>query len=407
MENGARLLAPALLLSLLLCGTAGAADLFITVQDSLDQSPIPYAAVYKDGSNVGRTTTSGTFVLWHTGDEDIELKIIKSGYEEWKTTISANATDLVVSMKGQAGALAIELYDADTLAPVSGATVEAVSDAATLTGTTNETGVAVFHAGSDTVYSITVTATDYQTPAVREIEIQSPGTTTVQYWLVRNDRFSFVVTDGNNNPVADAGICLDGKPAGTTDSRGILIYQVMRDTSMTIEVKKDGFLDYLETRAIGEDEAVLKIVMTANEAGSPVYSETETPISGTEVSSGMSELTIFIRDRDQHTIRNASISLNGASLGLSDTGGEVVTSIGYNIRSTITAQKDGYQTASITTTILPGNETASVTIILERNPDLGFLVPVLLGFAGILLVIALIQRSRKRKTRHIIRRNEI
>jgi hypothetical protein len=392
-----------LALLLLLSSTVMATDLFITVQDSLDNSPIPNAAIYKNGSNMGRTTSSGTFVLMNSGEDDFELKIIKRGYAEWKSVIRSDATDLTIGLKSQGRLLAVELYDAETLIPITGATINLTLDSTTDTSTTNETGVATFAINPDSVYSITIDAIGYLVPEPHEVEIQSEGNA-VQYWLVRNDRFSFIVTDDENNAVENATIFLNGELAGLTNSRGVLGFQVIRQTPLTIEVKKDGFQEYLESRTINEEDAVLPVVITRIESD-----QGNTVSEAGETVPGLAELVITVKDEYQNPVPDARLFLNDTDLGLSDGNGQVVTYINYSTVGKIAAQKEGYEATSAMTTVSPGNATSLVTLTLRKNPDWGAMPLIILGVIGILVLLggAIVQRSRRRRKRHIIRRNEI
>ena len=452
-----------LLLFFLLCGTAGATDLFITVRDSVDDAPIPAASVYMNGSDMGQTTASGTFLLSHTSDVDFDLKIIKNGYEEWDSIVSANTTDLFVNMTGRTRLLTVQLYDADTLAPVPDATVIIAFNTSGDTRNTDTNGTAIFPVNQDTAYSITVSAPQYQSPAIRTIEISSSGKT-VQYWLVRIDRFSIVVTDSQKNTVPGAAIFLNDKPAGTTDSRGVLILQVRRDVPYTIKATKYGFQEFTESKTFGENEAVHRIVMTKMSGNSSVsvYDQSRNPVEGAEVyldgaftgysdmqgnvsldnirpgsyqlevrkagynivrktvlmtGSGdrisselppdLASLTIFTRDREQVAVSGAHIFVNEADLGTSDASGRITTNVEYDVPTRITAQKEGFQTTTIVTTVIAGNSTSTTILVLDRTMDWGFIAVIILAAACVLSILIWIMYNRRKPSRHIVRRNEI
>ena len=56
-----------LLCTLLLCSSAQATILLISVQDSADNSTIPQATVFVNGENYGRTNNYGLVFLNHSG----------------------------------------------------------------------------------------------------------------------------------------------------------------------------------------------------------------------------------------------------------------------------------------------------------------------------------------------------
>src|SRR5208337_2253645 len=89
--------------------------------------------------------------------------------------------------------------------------------------------------------------------------------------------------------VAGASISVNSVLQGTTDSRGILIAPISRNTPITIEVKKTGYQTVNQLLTVSTNEAVDTIVLT------PV------PISG----------FIFVYDQQNQPISGADVSLNG------------------------------------------------------------------------------------------------
>lgn len=375
------------LLFLILCGTVAASDLLITVQDIEEAAPIPQASVYIDGTNVGQTTSSGTFLLSRDEDTDFNLKIVKNGYEEWSGTINPDLAFLSVTMTRRTQLLTMQVYDADSLSPIANATIILMFEDDRAIKVSNNEGTVAFPILSDTLYTVTISAPGYRTITTTEMTGKSEGRT-VQYWLVRNDRVSFAVTDETGNSVEGATITLNGERVGVTDSRGALILAVPRNVLYAVEVKKEGYQDYLEYRTIGEGEAVISVAMTQS------------------LMSGEALLTISVRDREQKPLSGAGLSLNGRDLGLSDGNGQIVATVQQDTPITITARKDGYSTTSVETIVIPGNSTSSVTASLDRAPDWGFITLIIFGGMMILIIGAWILR-RRRPARHIVRRNEI
>jgi hypothetical protein len=454
---------PALLLIILLCGTAQATNLQITVQDSLDNTTIAQAAVYQAGVNVGRTTAGGTYLIVHSGLGDLNIRIVKSGYEDWQNTVGMNVTSLLANMTRKTLVLKVLLYDSDSFAMISNAEVKLTYNNATETKKSDSNGLASFAVMANTIYDIAISAPYYQSQVPRAIEIGAENKE-VQYWLMRNDRFSVIVTDSSKNPIQGAEVYIDSQLKGKTDTRGFLILQVEREKPYVIEVKKDGYQSFVERKTIGADEALITIQISKVPIGAfvSVYDENRAPVEGAAVYMDaavagntdpygkyvfgnivagayqlevrkdgyvtvkktitiskqgdaftidlpyeQADLTIYVQDKDQKVIPDARVLVNGNTIGLSNANGQIATKVKFNTVNNVTAQKDGYQAASVQRSILIGNASSSVTLTMERNLDWGFIALVVIGAAIVLLVFAAIRRMSNKPGRHIIRRNEI
>ncbi len=454
---------PALLLLILLCGSAQATILQVTVQDSLDNTTISQATVYLDNANIGRTTSSGTFLITHNGLADLNLRVTKVGYEDWENTVGMNATSLLVNMTRKTLVLKIQLYDSDSFAMIPNAEIKLTTRNATETKKTDSNGLVSYAVTANTVYDIAISAPYYQSQVPKSIEIGTDNRE-VQYWLMRNDRFSVVVTDKNKNPVQDAVVYVDSEAKGKTDSRGFLILQIEREKPYAIEVKKDGYQSFVERKTISADEALLSIQITKVPIGAfvSVYDENQAPVEGVSVyldnavagytdkygkyvmgaiTSGsyqlevrktgyvtkketititkqgdeftielpydQTNLTIFVQEKDQKVLPGARVYVNGKDLGLTSENGQVSTQVKFNSANNITALKEGYQSTSVQNSVIIGNASSSVTVILERNIDWGFIGLIVVGAVGVLLIFALIRRMSNKPGRHVVRRNEI
>ncbi|OPY38946.1 MAG: PEGA domain protein [Methanoregula sp. PtaU1.Bin051] len=454
---------PALLLLILLCGSAQATDLQVTVQDVLDNTTIPQATVYLDNVNIGRTTSSGTILITHSGIADLDLRVTKVGYEDWEDTVGMNVTSLLVNMTRKTLVLKVQLYDSDSFEMIPNAEVKLTTNNATDIKKTDSNGLVSYAVTANTVYDIAISAPSYQSQVLNSIEIGTENKA-VQYWLMRSDRFSIIVTDKDNNPVQDAAVYIDSEVRGKTDARGFLILQIDRGNPYVIEVKKDGYQSFVERKTISVDEALLTVQISKVPIGAfiSVYDENRLPVEGAAVyldnavagytdkygkytmgtiTSGSYQLevrkpgyatqketitiskqgdeftidlpyeevnlTIFVQDKDQKVIPGALVYVNGKDLGLSSENGEVSTLVKYNAVNNITVQKDGYQSVSVRNSVIIGNTTSSTTIILERNIDWGFIGLIVIGAIGVLLVFAIIRHISNKPGRHVVRRNEI
>jgi Carboxypeptidase regulatory-like domain len=287
----------------------------------------------------------------------------------------------------------------------------------------------------------------------------------VQYKLLSGNSFSFVVKDKDTgSAIPGAEVRLNNVLAGKTDDRGILITPVTRGTSYTIEIKAPGYTASTETRTISNSDAIYTAALSKAAVGAYIYviDESKMPLSGADIYingtisgtsnaygrmnfpalvsgdylievrksgyvsqsqpitvSGQSQdysftlplenaaITIFVQDKDQKIIPNASIAIDGTDTGVTDDHGQLVARIKFNTPVNITATRDGYQTASVQQEVIQGNSTASVTIMLEKNLDWGLIVMIALGVIGVLILFAAIRMFGRRKHRHVMRRNEI
>jgi hypothetical protein len=314
-----------------------------------------------------------------------------------------------------------------------------------------------------TLYSYSITAPDYQ-PRSGTIDVGIENKE-VQYWLLSSKRFTFVIKDRDEKiPVPDAEVRIDTVLAGKTDSRGIVTTPVTRGKVYAIEIKKEGYQLVSESRSITDSDALYSVEISKAPVGAFIYvfDESHTPLAGADVyihdtlsgttnqygrsnfpnlvtgsypvevrKSGYvtssqtivvsnqsgdytfelsfenADLTIFVQDKDQKVVPNATIGLNGKTAGVTDDHGLYTARIKFNTLYNITASKDGYQPASAREQILRGNATKGVNLILEKNPDWGLVTLIAIGISLVLVIFAAIRMIGRRKRRHVMRRNEI
>ncbi|MFA6332277.1 MAG: carboxypeptidase regulatory-like domain-containing protein [Methanoregula sp.] len=453
----------ALLLVLLLCSSAQATTtLLITVQDSIDNTTLPHATVYVSNANYARTNSLGQVYLTHTGQNDQEIKITKAGYDDWSQTVNRNTTVLLVNLSRQTLTFTVNLFDSDTLNPISGANVNLTAENVSQKKQTDSSGSATFAVTAATIYTLDVNAANYESRS-STIEMGTENQE-VQYKLLSGNSFSFVVKDKDSGKaLSDAEVRLNAILAGKTDERGILITPVTRSKTYSIEIKRDGYQTYSETRTISESDAIYYASLTKAPVGAFVYitDESKKPMSNAEVYvngslagtsneygrmnlptlvtgdyilvvkksgyttqtlpitiSGQSKdytfilpyessaLTVFVQDPDKKVLSNASITVDGTIAGVTDDNGQLITQVPFNTDVNISATKEGYAPASVKKMITQGNGTATVTIILEKNLDWGLLSMIAIGAIAILVLFAII-RILGRGQHHVMRRNEI
>jgi hypothetical protein len=444
------------------CSAVQATNLLITVQDSLDNTSIPHATVYLDGANVGLTNNAGQFLL-QSGQGDLNLLITMDGYDDWAGTASGNATSLSVTMNRRTLYLNVSLFDSNTLEPVSGATLILTSANSTQNAVSDTTGSASFGVTSFTVYTINITAPNYQSRS-ETIEVDA-ASQNVQYWLLSTNQYSFVVTDQNTlAPVAGASISVNSVLLGTTNSRGILIAPISRNVPVTVVVQKAGYQSLNQYLTVSSNEAVdsISLIPVPVSGFVFVYDQQNQPISGAEVSlngtvvatttaygsaalqnlvpgtytiivsktgytpasqqidtsNGSTQFpvilslatvsqTLYVQDSDQKNVAGATVILNGAYVGTTDTHGQLNTQLIYNTSYNITVTHDGYLPQTVQQLVPVGNTTTPLTITLQKNMDWGFVTLVGIGILIVLFIYAVIRLAGRRNRHHAVKRNEI
>ena len=151
----------ALLSILLLCSSAQATILQISVQDSRDNSTIPHATVFLNGDNYARTDSYGLVFLNHSGLNDQLIRVSMTGYEDWEKLVAKNETSVLVNLSRKSITLKVNLYDSDSLGAVSGARVNISAEQVKQTHVTDVSGSVSFKVNATTLYSTDITAPGY------------------------------------------------------------------------------------------------------------------------------------------------------------------------------------------------------------------------------------------------------
>jgi len=448
---------------LLLCSSVQATTLLITVQDSIDNTTLPHATVFVNGGNYARTNNVGQVLYTHNGLNDQLIKVSMAGYDDWQKSISKNETALMVNLSRKTLALKVHLFDSDTLEPVYGARVNVSAENATQGKVTDTFGIATFAVRAATLYSVNIESDNYQ-PRTGTVDM-GVDDQEVQYWLLSGNRFSVVVKDKETRlPVPDAEVRIDSVLAGKTDARGIIITPVTRGKTYRFEITKPGYQTVSESRAVSETDAIYNAEISKASIGAFIYvfDEKSTPLTGADVYfngtlSGTTNqygrsnfpnlvvgsylvevrktgyvpvshvivvstqpedytfkmpfenavLSVFVQDKDQKIIPNASIQVNGDVVGVTDERGQLATTVKFNTPLNITASKEGYSSASAQKEVSQGNSTASVNLTLDKNLDWGLITMIVIGVVGVLVLFAVIRMFGHKRRRHVTRRNEI
>ena len=453
----------ALLCTLLLCSSAQATILQISVQDSTDNTTIPHAMVFLNGDEYAKTNNTGQVFLNHSGLNDLLIRVSMTGYEDGEKLVAKNETSVLVNLSRKSLSLKITVFDSDSLAAVSGARVNISAENIKQTNLTDVSGSVSFWVNATTVYSVNITATDYL-PRSSSIEMGTDDKD-AQYWMLHADRFSLMVKDKNGmEPVPDAEVRINTTLKGKTDSRGVLTTTVTRGKIYTIDIKKSGYQPFFESRLIRDTDALYSVALVQAPLGAfiSVFNENRDPVNGTEVyingtfsgttnPSGRinfpdlvsgsykieirktgyisvnrtivvankdedyifeipfeaADLTFFVQEKDRKMVPDATIIINDNTLGVTDDHGQYRTRVRFNTLYNITAVKDTYQPVSVRQQFSQGNTTPSVTLIMEKSLDWGLITLIGIGVISVLIVFGVIRMWGGRKRPHKVKRNDL
>ena len=452
-----------LLCTVLLCSIVQATILQISVQDSIDNSTIPRATIFLNGENYARTNNNGQVFLNHSGSDDPLIRVSMTGYDDWEKLVAKNATSLLVNLSRKNITLKVTIYDSDSLGSISGARVNISSDYMKQTNYTDISGSVSFDINASIVYSLEITAPNYLSRSAT-IDMGTEDKDT-QYLMLQANQFSFVIKDKSGlAAVPDAEVYIDNVLVGKTDTRGVLTLPVIRGKVYTIGIKKSGYQTFTGSREISQTDALYSVTLSKALVGAFIsaFNENHTPIIGADVYmngtlSGTTnqygrlnipnlisgayrvevrktgyvsgnrtilvknpnddyifelpfenaDLTLFVQEKDQKMVPNATILLNGNFSGLTDDHGQYMTRVKFNTPYNITAIKDTYQPVIVQKQFAQGNASVSVTLIIEKSLDWGLIAIIVIGAISVLVLFAAIRIWGGRKRKHVMRRNEI
>ncbi|MDD1695916.1 MAG: PEGA domain-containing protein, partial [Methanoregula sp.] len=207
-----------------------------------------------------------------------------TGYTDWEKLIAKNETAVLVNLSPKSISLKLNLYDSDSLGPVSGASVTLSGENETWTNVTDSNGSITFNVNADSPYSFNIAAQNY----LSRNGIIDIGTENIvaQYWLLPSNRFSFVIKDkADMVAIPDAEVYVDGVLVGKTDARGLLTIAVTRGEIYSIVIKKPGYETLAELREINETDALYTGLLSKTAVGAFIYSfdENHVPINGSDI----------------------------------------------------------------------------------------------------------------------------
>lgn len=452
MQRTGTCVACVLLLTLLCASPALGVTVLVNVYEHEENiTPLQGASLFANGARVGKTDSSGNIEFSHPGTGIIQVMVEKPGYDPWSGDIGVNTTTLLVEMQRKKVPLLVQVFDADTLAPVAGATVSVIERVTRQTARTEENGTGSFSVTGDSMYTLEVTAPDYRAySATVETGLEAK---TVQALLFRDDRFSVLVRDeSSGNPVPGVAILVDGEARGITDQKGAVTLNLPRGKVYSFQAKLEGYEDYRERIIVDQDQAlvVLTLKKSPYSVFVSVYSEEKTPVEGALVlldgqSRGTTNkygrvqladltlgeyllevrhpafvshsqvlpvrtqgedvaveleypgvnATISTMEEDKVAVPGVVIRIDGKEQGVTGEDGTLSLRMRLNTSYVITTEKEGYDPAEIKKTFASLNETALLLIPMQKSFNwLG--VGVLIAVAAALSIAAFVVLKKRR-----------
>jgi len=444
-----------LLLSCLLA-TVPVCGLNIMVFEQTDRTaPIPQALIYMNGEYTATTDENGTYNLTYEGDPP-SLRIVKAGYREWTGIPLVNDTLLLAPLQIRNCTYSIQVFDADTLLPLSGIQVKAGQlDGTVCQNHTDSNGSVVFPLKAEQVYDLTISGGKYQT--IRDKLVTGFENNAVQFSMIRNDRISLLVQDiKTKHPIPDVLLSIDGKSSGETNEKGILVTNMSRGVNHMIEAISPGYEKTILQKNPGEEDLILDVALVPLKSTVfvSVYDPAKKPIVGAEVkldgdkagftseygrlsipdlelrsysftilkdgyhsqsrildlSSNSSDIifdlipdqtpiTVIVRDNLGHPLPNASISVNGSFMNMSTINGTTVLNLKDGLSYIIGANLTGYQQNN--TTIIPPVSAPICLVLYSKEKEMGLStfpwLQICVGFVAILVVIVVLYNLGHKK----------
>ncbi len=446
-----RLIIALLISCLLLCCTAQAVTLRITVVDEETYDAVASASVYVDGAYVGSTASDGTYSYVHSGNDDLYLKVVRTGYRNWVDYVDYDTTRVQVDMIREDEGLTFELYDAGTLQPIVGAVVRVEGEDYSDSEVTASDGSADFSVKSGESYSVEIRASGYYDLS-KTVQMENSARV-VQYWLFSNDLLAVQVRDSETStPLKGAEVYVDSAPAGVTDADGRLQLHLERAKRYSLKVTAADYQTYQENCYFETDDVLLQVALSKSvyQVSITAFNEATKPIEGAEVylngtlqgktnqygrfalsdlhagtyqimvrASGYEDwsetrqitgvgedivaeldydrasVTIRAEGSDRKAVADAVVVIDGQVVGVTDSLGCLKTALVTNKVYAVTAARDGYRNISVNAEIPLGTTEFTVPLVMERDFGSWVLVAGVGVVAVVLLAGVLVVRRRR------------
>lgn len=442
----------ALLIScILICCTAQAVTLRISVVDKQTDDALADASIYVDGDYVGRTASDGTYSYVHSGKRDLNLKVVRKGYRNWVDYVDYDEYRMEVEMVREDVTLTFELYDAATLKPVVGAVVRAEGADYSDSEVTGSSGSVKFPVKAGELYNVETRASGYYDLS-KTVQMENSDRV-VQYWLFSNDLLAIQVRDAETlAPLKGAEVYIDNARAGETDADGRLPLHLERAKRYSFRVTAPDYQPYQESRYLEVDNVLLTadLSKSAYQMSITAFDEATKPIEGAEIYlngtlkgktnpygrfalsdihagtyeilvrasgyqdwsetrqiSGQGEdivaelgydrasVTIRAKDRDQNPVAGADVVIDGQVIGVTNSQGYLNTALVTNKAYAVTAACEGYRNISVDADIPLGTTEFTIPLVLEQDSNIWVLVAGVGVVAAILIGAVLVIRHRR------------
>jgi len=446
-----RLLIALLVSCVLLCCAAQAVTLRISVVDKQTDDALADASIYVDGDYVGRTASDGTYSYAHSGEKDLNLKVVRKGYRNWVNYVDYDENRIEVEMVREDVTLTFELYDAATLKPVVGAVVRAEGTDYSDSEVTGNSGSVKFPVKAGELYNVEIRASGYYDLS-KTVQVENSDRV-VQYWLFSNDLLAIQVRDAETlAPLKGAEVYIDNARAGETDADGKLPLHLERAKRYSFRVTAPDYQPYQESRYLEVDNVLFMVDLSksAYQVSITTFDEATKPVEGAEVYlngtlkgktsqygrfalsdlhagtyeivvrasgyqdwsetrqiSGQGEdiiaelgydrasVTISAKDPDQKAVANAVIIIDGQVIGVTDSQGHLNTALVTNRVYGVTAACDGYRNISVNAEIPLGITEITVPLVMEQDLNVWMLAAGVGVVAAVLLGAVMVVRHRR------------
>ncbi|MDN5339364.1 MAG: hypothetical protein PWQ30_473 [Euryarchaeota archaeon] len=450
-----RLIIALLISCILICCTAQAVTLRISVVDDKTNDALADASIYIDGDYVGSTSSDGTYSYVHSGKKDLYLKVVRKGYRNWVEYVKYDATRVEVDMIREDATLTFELYDAGTLKPIVGGVVRVTGRGYSDSEVTGSSGSVSFPVKANEVYNAEIRASGYHDLS-KTVQMES-GSRTVQCLLFSNDILGVQVLDAETSaPLKGAEVYIDNTRVGETDADGRLQFHLERAKRYSFRITAPDYQPYQESRYLEVDDVFLPVRLSKSEypVSITVFNEATRPVEAAEIYlngtlqgktsqygrfmlsnihagtyeivvrapgyadwssirqiTGQGEdivaelgydrasVTIRASDPENNPVAGAVIVIDGKAVGVTDSQGFLKTPLVTNKVHTVTAACEGYRNISVDADIPLGITELTIPLVMEKELNVGALV-VGVGVVAVLLLAAVMVVRYRRSGRN-------
>ncbi|WP_067078712.1 carboxypeptidase regulatory-like domain-containing protein [Methanoculleus horonobensis] len=435
----------------LLCCTAQAVTLRISVVDDRTDDALADASIYIDGDYVGSTNSAGTYSYAHSGKKDLYLKVVRKGYRNWVEYVDYDATRVEIDMIREDATLMFELYDAGTLNPIVGGVVRVTGNDYSDSEVSGSSGSVNFPVKANELYNAEIRASGYHDLS-KSVQMES-SSRTVQCLLFSNDILGIQVLDvETSTPLKGAEVYIDNARAGETDADGRLQFHLERAKRYSFRITAPDYQPYQESRYLEVDDVFLPVRLSKSEypVSITVFNEATKPVEAAEIylngtlqgktsqygrfmlsniHAGTYELvvrapgyadwsetrqitgqgedivaelgydrasvTIRASDPENNPVAGAVVVIDGQVIGVTDGLGSLKTPLVTNKVHAVTAACEGYRNISIDADIPLGIAETTIPLVLEKDFNVWVLVAGVGVVAVLLLAAVMVVRYRR------------